>query len=123
MSGPLFQESDFATQARLVDIDFQTFCRYPEEFNARQIQAAYYAMIELIDDNVGRMLDALGQTGQRDNTVVIFMSDHGECLGDHGLVAKGWRTLRLDRRPRRVRKSVGRSGLRRRQDALDEAEL
>ncbi|MCC6169393.1 MAG: sulfatase-like hydrolase/transferase, partial [Caldilineaceae bacterium] len=46
-------------------------------------------MIKLIDDQVGRMLDALEETGQRDNTVVIFMSDHGEMLGDHGLLLKG----------------------------------
>ena len=34
-------------------------------------------MVELIDEQVGRMLEALERTGQRDNTVVIFMSDHG----------------------------------------------
>jgi arylsulfatase A-like enzyme len=35
------------------------------------------------------MLSVLDETGQRDNTVVIFMSDHGEMLGDHGLLLKG----------------------------------
>jgi arylsulfatase len=55
----------------------------------RQVTAAYYAMIELIDDQVGRMLAALEQTGQLENTIVIFMSDHGEMLGDHGLYLKG----------------------------------
>ena len=48
-------------------------------------------MIELIDDNVGRMLEALEQTNQLESTIVIFMSDHGEMLSDHGLVAKGCR--------------------------------
>ena len=91
LSGPLFRESDLAAQAKLADIDFQTPCRRPEEFNAKWIQAAYYAMIELIDDNVGRMLEALERTGQRQDTVVIFMSDHGEMLGDHGLLLKGCR--------------------------------
>ena len=91
MPGPLFRASDVETQAALRDVDFQTLCRHPDEFNAKQIQAAYYAMIELIDDNVGRMIDALERTGQRANTVIIFMSDHGESLGDHGLVAKGCR--------------------------------
>ena len=70
-------------------MDFQTPGRRPEEFEAKWVQAAYYAMIELIDDNVGRMMEALERTGQRDNTVVIFMSDHGEMLGDHGLAAQG----------------------------------
>ncbi len=55
----------------------------------REITAAYYAMIEQIDDNVGRMLKALDETGQRRNTIVIFMSDHGELLGDHGIYLKG----------------------------------
>ncbi len=91
LSGPLFRESDLAAQAKLAGIDFQTPCRRPDEFNAKWVQAAYYAMIELIDDNIGRMLEALERSGQRQNTVVIFMSDHGEMLGDHGLLQKGCR--------------------------------
>ena len=91
LSGPKFRESDLGAQAKLSDIDFQTPPRRPEEFNAKWIQAAYYAMIELIDDNVGRMLESLEGSGQRDNTIVIFMSDHGEMLGDHGLLMKGCR--------------------------------
>ena len=91
LPGPLFRESDLEAQARLNGIDFQTTSRRPEEFDAQHIQAAYYAMIELIDENVGRMLDALERTGQRENTLVIFMSDHGEMLGDHGLLLKGCR--------------------------------
>lgn len=91
MPGPLFRESDLAAQEKLMDIDFQTKAREPDSFNATEIQAAYYAMIELIDENVGRMLTALERTGQLDNTVVIFMSDHGEMLGDHGLLLKGCR--------------------------------
>ncbi|MCA9087924.1 MAG: sulfatase-like hydrolase/transferase [Planctomycetaceae bacterium] len=56
---------------------------------SQQITAAYYAMIEHIDDQVGRMVDTLRETGQLENTIVIFMSDHGEMLGDHGLYLKG----------------------------------
>lgn len=55
----------------------------------RLIRAAYWAMCDLIDVEVGRMLDALQRTGQRENTLVIFMSDHGEMLGDHGIYLKG----------------------------------
>ena len=55
----------------------------------RQVIAAYYAMCEHIDDEVGRILDVLDETGQRENTLVIFMSDHGEMLGDHGIFLKG----------------------------------
>ena len=91
LPGPLFREGDLEAQARLTGIDFQNKPRRPEEFDAQRIKAAYYGMIELIDDNVGRLLDALERTGQRKNTLIIFMSDHGETLGDHGLVAKGCR--------------------------------
>src|SRR3546814_9664999 len=55
----------------------------------RLVRAAYWAMCDLIDQQVGRMLDALDRTGQRENTIVIFMSDHGELLGDHGIYLKG----------------------------------
>ena len=55
----------------------------------REVTAAYYAMVELIDENVGRMIAALEETGQLENTIVIFMSDHGEMLGDHGIYLKG----------------------------------
>ena len=43
----------------------------------------------LIDDQVGRILQALEETGQADDTLVVFMSDHGEMLGDHGIYFKG----------------------------------
>ena len=91
LPGPHFRESDLENQARLRDIDFQSTATRPEEYPAREMQAAYYASIELIDAQVGRMLEALKTSGQRENTVVIFMSDHGEMLGDHGLTRKGCR--------------------------------
>ncbi|MEM7127535.1 MAG: sulfatase-like hydrolase/transferase [Chloroflexota bacterium] len=55
----------------------------------RLVRAAYWAMCDLIDDQVGRMIDALEATNQLDNTIIIFMSDHGEMLGDHGIYLKG----------------------------------
>ena len=112
---PLFQESDLAQQAKLADIDFQSEARRPDnldikspilpqsptpslveeetggERDARTLIAAYYAMIKLIDDQIGRILAALDASGQRDDTVIIFTSDHGEALGDHGLIQKGCR--------------------------------
>ncbi|MBD3240517.1 MAG: sulfatase-like hydrolase/transferase [Chitinivibrionales bacterium] len=47
------------------------------------------AMVELIDRNVGVILSALETNGLAENTIVVFTSDHGELLGDHGLWAKG----------------------------------
>ncbi len=55
----------------------------------RLARAAYWAMIELIDRQVGRVLSTLEETGQAANTLVIFTSDHGELLGDHGIYFKG----------------------------------
>jgi arylsulfatase A-like enzyme len=48
-------------------------------------------MIAQVDDQLARLLDCLDATGQRDDTLVIFTSDHGESLGDHGLLYKGCR--------------------------------
>ncbi len=55
----------------------------------RQIKAHYYALVSHIDDQVGRILDTLDECGLTDDTIVIFTSDHGENLGDHGRIAKG----------------------------------
>lgn len=115
MNPPLFRDTDLAQQSKLADIDFQSGARHPDRLDinspilpqspqrslieaetpgardARTLIAAYYAMIKLIDDQVGRIMAALEENGQRDNTVVIFTSDHGEMLGDHGLIQKGCR--------------------------------
>lgn len=50
--------------------------------------AVYYAVISHMDEQVGRVLAALESTGQADNTVVIFTSDHGLAMGSHGLRGK-----------------------------------
>ncbi|WP_276256596.1 sulfatase family protein [Halomontanus rarus] len=62
---------------------------YPDERERRLRTAAYYAMVDLIDDSLERVLAALERTGQRENTIVVFQSDHGELLGDHGMYLKG----------------------------------
>jgi len=54
----------------------------------RQLKWMYYAMVTQVDDWVGKLLDELDRKGIADNTLVIFVSDHGELLGDHGLVSK-----------------------------------
>lgn len=54
----------------------------------RRERAAYYAVIEDMDAQIGRMLAALERTGQFANTVIIFSSDHGLALGSHGLMGK-----------------------------------
>jgi arylsulfatase len=59
------------------------------ERDHRLLRASYWAMVDLIDDQVGRIMESLERSGQLDNTIVIFMSDHGELLGDHGMYLKG----------------------------------
>jgi len=54
----------------------------------RRIVLHYLASISLIDDAVGRLLDALRETGQADETIVLFVADHGEFAGGHGLLRK-----------------------------------
>lgn len=54
----------------------------------RKMKAAYYGMVSQIDWQVGLIMDALDQKGVADETIVVFLSDHGEFLGDHGIPAK-----------------------------------
>jgi arylsulfatase A-like enzyme len=50
----------------------------------------YYAMVENLDENVGRMTAFLHDRGLAENTIVLFVSDHGELNGSHGLRGKQW---------------------------------
>ena len=54
-----------------------------------EMKAAYYAAIEHIDLELGRVLDWLEASGQRENTLIMFHSDHGDMGGDHGIFQKG----------------------------------
>ncbi len=55
----------------------------------REIIANTYGQISFIDHQVGRMMIALQEAGIDENTIVIYISDHGDWLGDHGLILKG----------------------------------
>ncbi len=59
--------------------------RFDDEKNWRQVRATYYGLITEIDYHIGRVIDSLRATGQEENTVIFFTSDHGEYLGDHWL--------------------------------------
>jgi arylsulfatase A-like enzyme len=48
----------------------------------------YYAMVSQLDDAIGRILRALGEAGLRDDTIVVFTSDHGDMCGSHGMLDK-----------------------------------
>jgi arylsulfatase A-like enzyme len=59
------------------------------ELQLRHLIANYYGMISLIDHQVGRMRIVLRELGLHENTIIVYSSDHGEWLGDHGLLLKG----------------------------------
>ena len=82
---PLWQAIDHTGAHGGIGIPFRDM----DEHDHRLIRAAYWAMVDLIDVQVGRMLDCLERLDQRQNTIVIFTSDHGEMLGDHGIYHKG----------------------------------
>ena len=60
-----------------------------EEDRLRRIQAQYLGMVSAVDEQLGRVLDALADLGMEDDTVVVVTSDHGEQLGDQGRLEKG----------------------------------
>ena len=60
-----------------------------DEQHLREYQACYYGMVTEVDDNLGRLFAALDESGQWEDTLIIFSSDHAEHLGDHFLTGKG----------------------------------
>ncbi|KIC22794.1 sulfatase family protein [Leisingera sp. ANG-Vp] len=66
----------------------QTTKRFSDA-SLRQAIAHTYGMVSMIDDGIGRILAQLDAQGLTGDTLIIFTSDHGELLGDHGLIRKG----------------------------------
>jgi len=66
---------------------FDCHVRDPETI--RKDMAVYYGMVSFMDREIGRILDRLDQLALAENTLVVFTTDHGHFLGQHGLVAKG----------------------------------
>jgi len=59
------------------------------ERGLREMLAQTYGMITQIDGNIGRLMKTLESSGRLDNTVIVFMADHGDYLGSHHLICKG----------------------------------
>lgn len=115
LSYPIFRDSDIGHQKKFRQIDQQTIdatdpritpeenvdtsdpdlgrmgSAPPASYDAQEMKACYYAEITLVDEQFGRIIDHLAAIGQLENTVILFHSDHGEMLGDHGLLYKGCR--------------------------------
>ena len=69
-------------------IDRQRFDKFKNDQQWQYYAYIYYRQVEMLDADVGRILDALEASGNADNTLIIFTSDHGEELGEHGNVGK-----------------------------------
>ena len=54
----------------------------------RRVRASYFGLISFVDNLVGQLIEALESTGQRERTLIIFTSDHGEMMGEHGMWMK-----------------------------------
>ena len=74
---------------RVIGTPPQDYSKYTIE-DWRQVKAIYYGMVSLIDENIGKILNALEETGLDNETSVVFVSDHGDYLGDHGFYGKGF---------------------------------
>ena len=68
------------------------------EHEIRRARAAYYGLVTYMDDKIGRLMDTLEEQGLADNTIIIYTSDHGESLGEHGL----WRKMNFYEQSARV---------------------
>ena len=78
-----YEDQDPHSQRLYLASDYKSFDITPE--NVRRSRRAYYANISYLDEKIGALLDVLDRTRMRDDTEVVFLSDHGDMLGERGL--------------------------------------
>ncbi len=84
VEGPYdFEEYDAHSQRIMLANDYKNFDITAED--VRRSRRAYFANISYLDDKIGEILRVLKETRQADNTVIVFVSDHGDMLGEKGL--------------------------------------
>lgn len=71
-----------------IDHDSIAWTHHPTREQLHRLRAHYMANVTMIDDQIGQLMAALERQGYLENAVVIFTSDHGDCLGDHGHIQK-----------------------------------
>lgn len=92
---PWWHRASLETEPQVADPKMRTFrakaSRAPRQTDKQlaDMTTNYYGMLSLIDHNVGRILSTLQDLGLADDTIVVYTSDHGDLLGDHGLYLKG----------------------------------
>jgi arylsulfatase A-like enzyme len=82
MGGHPFNNGELAVRDELLAV----FPRDPDEI--RRHLKEYYAMITHVDDQIGRVIETLKQSGEYDNTIIIYSADNGLAVGCHGLMGK-----------------------------------
>ncbi|MBC8449996.1 MAG: sulfatase-like hydrolase/transferase [Chloroflexi bacterium] len=83
---PNFRPSTHKPRANTTSFYHQLWLDHGQEWEAWQKSiAVYWGFVTLIDDQIGRLLSVLEDEGMLDDTLIIFTSDHGEMLGQHGL--------------------------------------
>lgn len=72
------------------EVDHDSIYWNPKRSTAdiNRMRAHYFANVTMIDDCIGDIIQALDRNGYLDDTIIFFASDHGDCLGDHGLSQK-----------------------------------
>ncbi len=89
MDLPVGYQQDLPDHEELQNIaGFFNYGDYFDEQKVREAKAAYYGLTSFMDNCVGRVLNALQESGQAENTVIIYVSDHGDMMGDHGFWTK-----------------------------------
>jgi choline-sulfatase len=85
-------DRDESTRLRHPVIDamrgFWDYADYFDEGSERLALQNYYGLCSFLDDNVGQVLAALNSSGQAENTQIVYTSDHGDMIGNHGIWAK-----------------------------------
>ena len=81
----LYNPDELALPVRLADENYENL----DDVHWRKVKQHYYALVSNVDEEAGKILKTLKDTGLDDNTIIVFTSDHGEYLGDHGMIQKG----------------------------------
>ena len=78
-----FEEQDAHSKRLMLASDY---ANYPiSDEDVRRSRRGYFANISYVDEKIGEILDVLKRTRQEDNTIVVFLSDHGDMLGERGM--------------------------------------
>jgi choline-sulfatase len=78
-----FEKQDPHSQRLMQACDYTAFPI--EDEHVRRARRGYFANISYVDEKIGEILDVLERTRQADNTIIVFLSDHGDMLGERGM--------------------------------------